>query len=160
MILLLKILSVILLSIITGVFYRMGGSGNYPRYFRELSACVTMILAMVILGHIHWTLIPCAGLLYGLETTYFKSKNSDAKWWNWLLVGIAFSIAMLPLVIAQHLWIGFGIRTVFCTGMVVLWQEFLSQQVVNICHKTLNKDITDEFGRGFLVIITLPFLLI
>lgn len=139
---------VIIVSAFAGAAYRSGGSGLYPRYFRELGAAIALIISMIILGHWHWTVILCAGALYGLETTYFKKKGTDAKWWNWMCVGIAFSIAVLPLVIAQHLWIGFWIRTVVCTGLTVLWCE------------TNGNVVWEEGGRGVIPIITLPLLLI
>ncbi len=126
----------------------MGGSGNYPRWTREVGLCVAMILEMIMLGQLHWTLILCAGLLYGFTTTYFKKKGTDATWVNWLLVGIAFSFSMLPLTIAHHLWIGFGIRTVICSSLVLFWSE------------TNGKVVCEEFGRGYIPIATLPLLLI
>lgn len=144
----LNILGVILFSILSGISYRMGGSGNYPRWVREVGLCSGMLSTMILLGQLHWTLILCAGILYGLATTYFKKKGSDAKWWNWLLVGIAFSISMLPLVIAHHLWLGFTIRTVVCSGLIVFWSE------------TNGNVVCEEFGRGVVPIITLPLLLI
>ncbi len=148
MIILFKILGTLAFSIAAGITYRMGGSGNYPRWTREVGICIAMLLEMILLQQWHWTLILCAGLLYGFSTTYFKKKGSDAKWWNWLLVGIAFSISMIPLVIAHHLWIGFGIRTVICSGLVLLWSE------------TNGNAVCEEIGRGYIPIFTLPLLLI
>ena len=142
------IASSVVLSIMAGVTYRMGGSGNYPRWIREVGLCVAMITQMIILGQFHWTLILCAGLLYAASTTYFKKKGSDAKWWNWLMVGIAFSISMLPLVVAHHLWIGFIIRTVICSSLIVFWSE------------TNGNAVCEEFGRGVIPIATLPLLII
>lgn len=126
----------------------MGGNGNYPRYFRELSASVALIISMVILGYINWTIILSAGAIYGLESTYFKRKNTDATIINWLLVGLAFSIAVLPTVLVYHNWVGFSIRSVVCTGLVVLWSE------------TNGNAVWEEFGRGIIPIATLPLLLI
>lgn len=143
-----KIIGTIVLSIFAAIAYRMGGSGNYPRYFRQLGLCLTMILEMTLLGHWHWTLLLCAGALAGLSSTYFKKKGTDAKWWNWLLVGIGFSISMLPLVIAHHLWVGFVFRTVVCTGLIVLWSEANGNAV------------WEEGGRGVIPTVTLPLLMI
>jgi hypothetical protein len=143
-----KIFGVVILSIIAGVAYRMGGSGKYPRYVRELAASIALIISMLILGYFHWSIILCAGALYGLETTYFKKKGKDATWFNWLLVGLAFSIAVLPIVLVYHNWIGFSVRSVICTFLVVYWSE------------TNGNVVWEECGRGIIPIATLPLLLI
>lgn len=136
------------LAALNGFFYRMGGSGNFPRYFRGLGMVITLIGSMALLGLFHWSLLICAGALYGLSTTYFKKKGSDAYYWNWLLVGFAFSISILPFCIFNGHWLGFSIRTVVCTALVTLWSQFIGNAVI------------EEFGRGFICIATLPLLLI
>lgn len=141
-------IGVIALSAIAGIFYRMGGSGNYPRYFRELAASIALILSMLLLGFHNWTILLSAGALYGLETTYFKKKGTDANLWNWFIVGIAFSISVLPTVLIYHNWIGFLIRSVICTELVMFWSE------------TNGNSVCEEFGRGVIPILTLPLLLI
>lgn len=143
-----KIIGTIILSALAGIAYRMGGSGNYPRWTREVGLCVCMNLEMILLGFFHWSLIICTGALYGLATTYFKKKGTDAKAINWFFVGLAFSIAMLPLVLVYHLWIGFAIRTFVCTALVVIWSE------------TNGNAVCEELGRGYIPIATLPLLLI
>lgn len=143
-----KIVLTILLSSISGIFYRMGGSGNYPRWTRQAGLTVIMIVEMFLLGYFKWPLALCAGLLYGLSTTYFKKKGTDAQWYNWLCVGLAFSISMLPIVIFSGLWIGFIIRTIVCTSLVVIWSQINGNAV------------KEELGRGFIPTITLPLLLI
>lgn len=144
----LKIFAIIILAIISAVLYRCGGSGNWPRYFRPTGLMLTQTVSLIILGYIHWTLILCAGAIYGLSTTYFKKKGTDAKWWNWALVGIGFSIAILPLVLVYGNWIGFAIRSAVCTFLVIAWSEANGNVV------------WEEGGRGVIPIITLPLLLI
>ncbi len=43
---------------------------------------------------------------------------ADAHWWNWLFVGLALSLALLPWAWATHHWIGFAARTVPATGVL------------------------------------------
>lgn len=148
MILIIKIISIIIISILAGVAYRFGGSANGIRLVRETTASIALIFVMLILGFYSWTIILSAGALYGLETTYFKRKGTDATWVSWLLVGLAFSIAVLPIILVYHNWIGFSIRTVVCTGLVVIWSE------------TNGNAVFEEFGRGVIPILTLPLLLI
>lgn len=143
-----KIIGTIVLSVIAAWCYRAGGSGKYPFYVRELGVATCLVLELMLLGYFHWTLILCMGAMYGLTTTYFKKKGTDAKWWNWALVGLAFSIAVLPIVLVYHNWLGFGIRSVVCTALIVLWSE-------------ANGNVMwEEGGRGVIPIATLPLLLI
>lgn len=144
----LQIIGTISTSILAGVAYRYGGSSKGIRFVREVAAAIALIVVFIIWNHWNWTVILCAGALYGLETTYFKRKGTDAKWWNWLLVGLAFSIAVLPVVVVGHLWIGFAIRTFICTGLVILWSE------------TNGNVVWEECGRGIIPILTLPLLFI
>ncbi len=155
----LKSLLVVIISVIGAICYRMGGSGNFARFVRPLGQAICVVLIMLILGMIHWSLVLCFGLTW-LETTYFKKKDTDAAWWNWALVGLVFGIIPLPYEIlsGKAHWVGFGIRVPVCTGLTVFWQQSLSAKVAKILN--VGKDITDEFGRGFINLASLPLLLI
>lgn len=144
----LKIIATMILSVISAITYRMGGSGNYPRWVRQVGVCSAMTIEMIILGHLHWTLLLCFGALFGLSSTYFKKKGTDAMWWNWALVGLSFSLSMLPLVIAQGLWVGFFSRTIACIILTTGWSQLIGNAV------------WEECGRGAIIILTLPLLLI
>lgn len=137
------------LVFLAGVLYRMGGAAGYNTKFRDLGVPCVMIAAMSVLGHFHWSLFICFGLLFGSLTTYFKKKGANAFWWNWLIVGLAYSLAMLPFTaIVTHNWLGFGLRTVVCTTAVVAWSEFVGNAVI------------EEWGRGAIIIATLPLLFV
>ena len=157
-------LIVFILSVLGGMAYRMGGSGNFPRYFRELGQGLCVAIDMPVLGLITltWQAILGDVLAFGIcwaESTYFKKKGTDAKWYNWALVGLVFAVVPLPYcILTNSHWIGFGVRAVLCPVLVVLWQEKLSAQVAE--DFKIGKDITDEFGRGFINVATLPLLLI
>lgn len=156
----LKILVTLFLSIGVGILYRMGGSGNYPRYLRPLGMSLGLLFELLILGYFHWTLILCMGAIYGLSTTYFKKKGSDAKWWNWILVGVAFGISVLPIVLVYHHWLGFALRTVFLSGFIPVWSLKISNGLAYHFRKVWGDDVIEEWGRGFIAIATLPLLLI
>lgn len=143
-----KILGTFVLAALAGALYRMGGSGKFPRFVRPLGLCICTGIALTILGFIHWTSILAMGAIYGLSTTYFKKKGTDAQWYNWSLVGLAFGISVIPIVFVYHNWLGFGIRCLACTVLTTLWSTFIG------------KDVVEEMGRGAIAIGTLPLLLI
>jgi hypothetical protein len=143
-----KVISVLVLAAIAAVTYRMGGSSNYHRWIRPVGLASCACLALMSLGYIHWVLILTFGAFYGMSTSYYKAKEEDATWINWLLVGLAFSLSVLPCVLVYHLWLGFAIRTVVCTTLIVIWSE------------TNGNVVWEEGGRGVIPIITLPLLLI
>jgi len=143
-----QIIAVVILSILGGFLYRMGGARGYNTKFRDLGVPLCVVLAMFVLGQIHWTAVLCFGLLFGALTTYWKKKGAKAKWWNWMLTGLGYSLAMLPDAIHSHAWLGFFIRTVLLTTGTVIWSVAISHPVV------------EEIGRGVLIVITIPLLLI
>ena len=149
-----RVAIIAVLAIINGVFYRMGGSGNYPRFMRPLGIGILTALSLfILLGfHFDWKflvgVLASAGASAGLSTTYIKKKNMDAKWYNWLFVGIALSLALLPIAYADHLWLGFILRTVCLSPAIMLWSQ------------TIGDAVLEENGRGFLHIMTLPLLLV
>lgn len=165
----------LLLSVAGGIVYRMGGSGRYARFWRELGQGIAFVLDMVILNLVTlaWQHILGVFLGFGIcwaESTYFKKKGTDAEWYNWALVGWVFGMVPLPYcVLTGGHWLGFGIRMGICIGLTVAWQQYLSAKVADFLNKTIvkrlnkppiGKDITDEFGRGFINIATLPLLLL
>lgn len=142
------ILAIVILSGAAGFLYTAGGSGKYPRWFREVGVMLCELLGLLSLGIHSWWLIAVMGITYGAQTTYFKKKGTDAKLWNWVLVGFAFSLTVLPVVISNHLWVGFAIRTIFLTPAISMWSEFIGV------------DYWEEGGRGGMQIASLPLLLI
>lgn len=104
--------------------YRFGGSSNGMRWVREVAVGAAEVLALIILfGWNPWSLLIMATVW--IETTYFKNKP-DAKWYNWALVGLSFSLVPLPQVIVDgHLWIGFIYRTLFLVPFITLWRTFV-----------------------------------
>lgn len=131
-----------------GFLYTAGGSGKYPFWFREAGVMFCEVIGLLVLGIHSWWLIAVMGATYGVQTTYFKKKGEDAVWWNWLLVGLAFSLSVLPVVISNHLWFGFILRTLILTSFTESWSVMTT------------KDWLEEGGRGGMQIATLPLLLI
>ena len=142
------ILLTLLASILGAVLYRIGGASGYNTKFRDLGLPTVGIGLLWILGGWNWWLILCFGLYFGSMTTYWKKKGTDAKWWNWLFVGLGYSLAFLPYSIATGHWLGFGIRTFLVTILTSVWSNNIGNPVVEEC------------GRGVITTATLPLLLI
>lgn len=144
------ILTIFILSIIAGILYRMGGSGM-GTLWRDLGVPVCMVLSMVLLGHFHWTLILCFGLLFASLTTYNKwagyllnRQDKDTVYWeSWYVTGLFYGLSMLPFAIAEGFVWMFLVRAFTLAFLTCLWSELVG------------KDVWEEFGRGFLIIISL-----
>lgn len=109
--------------------YRFGGSSNGVRWVREIAVAIAEIIALTILFGWNWWSLLIMATVWGM-TTYFKKKGTDAKWWNWVLVGLVFAIIPLPQVIALsvhhvYLWKGFFIRAAFLVVFTPLWCTFV-----------------------------------
>lgn len=109
--------------------YRFGGSANGQRWVREVGVALAEIGLLYLLFGWNWWAILILGTVW-IETTYFKSKGSEAKWWNWLLVGISFALVPLPFIIADgNHWIGFLYRCLFIIPFTTIWCTFFGGNV-------------------------------
>ena len=134
------------LTALAGYFYYAGGQSWGHTVIRDLGLPMMMALWFVTSGLFNWWLIPCFGLMYGAQTTYFKKKDTDATWLNWAFVGLAFSFCMLPYAIAVGNYWGFFWRTLVVTNFTIFWS------ILN------GKVEIEESGRGAIQILTLPLL--
>jgi len=146
-----KLLSVLGLSFLNAILYRLGGEKGYNTKLRDLGVPLITTATFVVYSYPFFPLsigmlLLHFGLLFASLTTYFKKKGEDAHWWNWLLCGIAYSLSALPITFILHNWIGFGLRTVILTGIVVAVSE-LSDNVW-----------VEECSRGFIITATIPLL--
>lgn len=126
----LQIIGFIVCIVIAAWGYRDGGSEHgIGRWVREVAVGIAEILAITILFGWNWWSLLIMGTCW-LMTTYFKSKNDDAQWWNWMLVGCVFAIMPLPQVIAlavghHPIWHGFLIRAAVIVPATTLWCTFV-----------------------------------
>ena len=147
-----EIITAVPLSIAGAYLYRRGGT-SAGTLWRDLGIPCCMLAYFLITAHFHWILILCFGLTYGSQTTYNKwaqrligVKTDDVMWVGWLVTGMAFSFATLPYIAFTGHWAGFAWRTLVVTGFTVAWSELIGV------------DVWEERGRGWIQIITLPFL--
>lgn len=134
-----------ILSIVSAVFYRAGGTSLGTKW-RDFGVPSCMIAYFLLTGQFHWILILCFGLMFAAQTTYFKPRGTDAQWYHWLFVGLAFSFSMLPYALTTGHIPGFIFRTAIVTIFTLLWSEYIG------------KDWLEEGGRGLIQVITLPLL--
>ena len=139
------VILVLLASILSGIFYRAGGSGNYPRQARIVGVAILTCLTLIALGIYTWWLILVMGLSCGALAS---SWQQDEKKWGFWAHGLGLSLALLPIAFVTHHWLGFGIRTIVLTTFITLWSQFTKW------------DILEESGRGAGIILSLPLLLI
>ena len=140
-----------LLSKLAGDLYRKGGIGHpYNTRYRDIGCSIIMYLTMFCwIGLSHWlSLLLCFGLMWGALSTYWKKKNTDVQWYNWLFTGLGYSFSMLPLTLVTKKYIGFCLRTTVLTVFVTLWSQFIGDVEL------------EEKGRGIINNITLPLLLL
>lgn len=149
MIILLQMLGTLLLAGLSGWLYREGGAASaHARWLRQLGVGVAVTGTLLIWFGFSWWILLCLGTAWA-ESTYFKAKGTDAKWYNWALVGIVFALVPLPYVIANnHLWTGFLLRTAVLVPLTTLVGTFVG-------------DVDWSEGlRGALQIITLLLFLV
>lgn len=140
-------LGLTVLTTIGAVFYRLGGYGHgFNTKVRDLGIPLCALIWFYWSGVFILAVLPCLVMMFAAQTTYFKKKGTDAKWYNWLFVGLAFSISYLPYSLVVGNVSGFMVRTVIVTVFTVLWSEFVG------------KDTWEEMGRGAIQIVTLPLL--
>lgn len=150
----LKIILALIISIAAGVLGRLGGSASGNRLFRILGVPSCIILMIVCILPIKWSLwlvgalLLTFGAVLGATSTYFKAKDHDALWWNFALVGLVEGLAILPFVLVYHHWMGYLIRTVLCALLVGLWDILIGW------------DVAEEFGRYFIIVVTMALLLL
>lgn len=145
------ILTCLGLSVLCGVLYRVGGSDLPLQNKTKYRDAGCPLIGCIVVAMNHWPLNLMAwlglvlsfGLAWGAMTTYFKRKGSDARWWNWMLVGLAFGIAFAPFAWAIGAWVQFGIRTALCVFFIASWSQLIGW------------DVGEEFGRGFIFCSTL-----
>lgn len=147
-----KLLILLLLSLLSAVLYRMGGSEGFNTKFRDLGVPTVATLALFVLGVFHWSLILHFGLLFGALTTYWNFKK-DVKWWNWLLTGLFYGLSALPL-----LFCGIGIfpillRSILLAVIIMVWNTWFNKPLFGF-----TSDVITELGRGFVVLATIPVL--
>ena len=145
-----KIIIWLLLSILSGIAYRLGGIGKpFKSWMRDgicpLIALVALWLLVGFKSSYWWAYLLTFGLMWGALSTYWRL---DEKRWGYWAHGLGISISALPIIFITGNWLGFIIRCIVLTGLITIVSKYIT------------KDWLEEGLRGFLTIATLPLLLI
>jgi hypothetical protein len=146
----------IVMTFLSALCYHLGGIGKpYPTKLRDIGCSLITLQSMLILHLLCKSALVniivyllCFGLSWGALSTYWKKKGTDAKWWNWFLHGFFVGLAAIPcMFLGVKLYI-IIIRAVILGLAMMVWSEKID-------------DVTwEESGRGALIILTLPIILI
>lgn len=146
----------ILASLASGAFYRMGGT-NLGTKWRDIP-CALLTASVAFMFTCHCLRgITMSGLhailLFGALTTYYKFTNKwfhhrkDRMYWhNWLACGIAYSLASLPLLFADVPWYLIGARVI----VLALLTTGLSELFKNVWFEETSRGIVLTASVGIL----------
>lgn len=151
-------------TVLSAFFYRLGGMSQEEAdkklpwvpdalvdgWVRDFF-CTALVAAWAVffLPRTNWWLYVISfGLMYGAMTTYWDevpwNKGRDNFWMHGFFIGLA----LFPMTIGTGMWLGFGIRCmVLALGMGTL------------CAIASDVDV-EEYGRGALIMATMPLMLI
>jgi len=139
----LKILAIVIGALASAVLYRMGGSDKYNTKWRDAGCALITVVVLAVLCGFHWSLVLVFGAMWGSLTTYFKKKGEPVRWYNWLIVGLAFNLACMPYIWSQGLWVEFGIRSLILPLLIMGWSVLIGNAVL------------EELGRGAAIILSM-----
>jgi len=148
----------LILSIISGILYRLGGYGDpWNTKVRDLGCPTIALLSMWLMGGWNWWLIPCFFFFFGALTTYWselQKPDDEVSYLEWALTGFIYGLAFLPYAWATGRWLGFGVRVAILACFMPLWSY-----LTDLLSKYEGMDNIGEWGRGYACNITLPLLL-
>jgi hypothetical protein len=136
---------IILLSIISGVFGRMGGSDKYNGKWRDAGCSFLIVLALIILfgwqQERWWAYLAVFGLSWGAFSTYQDTIwGYDNLWASGFLVGLA----AFPAYWLGVPWWVIGIRAIVLCLAWGLLNKYLPPKVW-----VWRRDVVEEFSRYF-----------
>ena len=151
---------VIGLSLLNGLFYRLGGTGGAwwkNTKMRDAGCPLIMLISFWLLKGFnfnYWYLyLITFGISWGVMTTYnkwasrlFGYNDGNVHWPSWLVTGAFYSLASLPLLWCGMSILGFAIRTIVLAITTMVWSE------------AIGIDYLEEGGRGFLYNVSMLLL--
>jgi hypothetical protein len=142
-------------TILSALLYRLGGAAQIGSWTdalrhtkaRDLGCPLMAYLAMWVMGVTvpWWAHVATYLLTFAALTTYWDSVFGYD---NHYAHGGGVALAALPYALATGGWLGFGLRVVAVTAFMGLWSDYVEH------------DITEELGRGAIMVATTPLLLL
>lgn len=147
------ILQIIGLSCLSGFFYRAGGTGGkwyLNTKVRDLGCPLATYSALLLFWYpanwFGWLMLFLAfGLTFGALTTYFDWLFGYD---NFYMHGFILGLAALPLA-----WVGI-------TWWIILIRAILLGIAIGMWSKLIKWDVIEEWGRGFLLTISILLFLL
>jgi hypothetical protein len=146
----------LLASILSGLFYRTGGSDKFPSWVRDwlVSPILCLVLAFLglVVGLWGWlALVLTLGLTGAAISSYhyFLPKPDHYNGFWYALHGLVIGLAAFPVALVTHHWIGWGIRCLCLPIFMGVWYGAMKRN-----------DFWHEFGRGAAILASAPLLLI
>ena len=149
-------ISLLIVSVASAVLYRMGGIGKpFNTKVRDMG-CAFVCLAWLFfnLKAPWWSYLISFGAMFGALTTYHKwlsrliYKTENVEWVSWLFTGLVYGLSLFPLALATGNWAGLIYRSIVLAAGTCLWSEGIAL------------DWLEEGGRGLLLGLTLPIMLV
>jgi hypothetical protein len=145
-----KILSTLILAILSGILGRMGGAKGYDTLYRDVGCSILSIVTFWIWfgfkQEYWWLYLISFGLHWGAFSTYGDSIFSyDNFWFGGFITGLA----LLPLIFVYKMLPFYLIRTLLLTIIWGLLNKFLPYYLL-----LWRRDVAEEFLRYFTIIIT------
>jgi hypothetical protein len=144
-------ITVILGAIASAVLYRIGGSDNTWHGKERDWGCSLAFMVVFYLVHGKFSYLTyLLSFLFCWVTlsTYWKKKGTDAQWYHWFLHGFMVGLSSIPLA-----WIGIS------TVLILIRSLVLGLSMMAVSELSTNV-LVEEYGRGFLIVATLPILFI
>ena len=142
--------SVIILSILSGILYRIGGT-NKGTLWRDIGCSLVTLLTCFLFG-LYTSFVSSLivyiitfGLSWSALSAYWEQ---DEKKWGYWAHGLGLSLALIPIAYITNNWFGFGIRCIILTALITIISEYFT------------KDWLEEGLRGITIILTIPILLL
>jgi len=146
---------IILLSILSGIFGRMGGSSNYNSNWRDFGINILHILFFLcVVGWTPW-LIVYVGLFKASVSTYwdFLFHGEDNFWMHGFMLGLS---AFVICFITGHWWLMLG-RSIILSLFMGVW-HVRHPKSVTIKQYRFDGAEVEEFGRYAMLTFTLPMI--
>ena len=148
----------LLLSVISGCLYRLGGAGkkgdwlDFLRDSKTRDVGVSLVsIVFLLLCKVYvpwWAYVLYFVLCWGALSTYWDwltklwRKDEKKYWENWVLHGLFVGLSMAPIVYFTGHWGEYIVRSAVLGVSMMIVSELTGDPVA------------EEFGRGFLVIFT------